>query len=72
MSHSISHPKTVLSRVLSWTLVCALALGASGCMFGREFRAAAGPNLQSGVQSILTGLVNGFFAAIEPEPENDG
>jgi hypothetical protein len=34
---------------------------------GREFRTAAGQNLQDGVLSIVTGIVNGAFAVIEPD-----
>lgn len=41
----------------------------SGCTPGREFRAAAGPAIQNGISLILDGLVDGIFAAIEPEPD---
>lgn len=56
---------------MSLAVLSLAALTASGCTFGRDFRAAAGPELESGVHSILTGLVNGLFAAIEPEPETE-
>ncbi len=43
----------------------------SGCVAGREFRQAALPGLHTGVSQILDGIVDGFFAAIQPEPETD-
>ena len=50
----------------------ALALsGITGCTVGREFRAAAGPAVQSGVTQIVNGILDGLFAAIEPEPTTD-
>jgi hypothetical protein len=41
----------------------------SGCPddVQREFRDAAGDSLQSGVNAILDGFVEGFFAVLEPE-----
>ena len=50
------------------TLACAAALLASGgCTeLGDDFRSAAGPNLQSGVTQVLTGMVDGAFAVFEP------
>jgi hypothetical protein len=48
-------------------LTACLALGAAGCeeKFD-EFRSAAGPQLESGVNALLDGLVSGVFAAVNP------
>ena len=43
----------------------------AGCTVGREFREAAGPAVQSGVTQIVNGLLDGLFAAIEPEATTD-
>ena len=43
----------------------------TGCLAGTEFRAAALPALESGVEQILDGLVDGIFAAIQPESSSD-
>jgi len=51
-------------------VVALLSLGATaGCTAGREFRAAALPAVQSGTLSIATGLLDGLFAAIAPQPQ---
>lgn len=60
----------------------ALAAGASSVLrlsactgdSAKEFRSVVVPNLQAGVLSILTGLVDGTFAVIEPDNpvESDG
>ena len=42
-----------------------------GCSLGPEFRAAAGPAFETGVNAILDGLVNGVFAVIDPD-DTDG
>lgn len=43
---------------------------AVGCAAGQQFRSAALPALESGVNLILDGLVDGLFAAIEVRPGN--
>lgn len=45
------------------------AFVSTGCTAGREFREAALPAFRSGSLSIVTGLLDGLFAAIEPEPQ---
>ena len=40
----------------------------TGCVGGTEFRETALPAIHSGVSSILNGLVDGVFAAIEVDP----
>lgn len=57
-----------ISQLIILALLWATS-AASGCTLPREFRTAANPALQSGLTSILTGLVDGVFAVIEPEPE---
>jgi len=56
------------------TLGLALATVAQpGCVpVGKEFREAAGPALEVGLNSIMDGLLDGFFAAIEPESADSG
>lgn len=44
----------------------------AGCVGGREFRETALPAIHSGVSSILNGLVDGVFAAIEVDPLTAG
>lgn len=44
-------------------------IGASGCVASEQFRTAALPQLQSGASSILNGVLDGFFAAIEVESD---
>jgi hypothetical protein len=48
-------------------------LGLTGCdvPYGPQFREAALPSLQAGLTQILTGFVDGVFAAIEPEADGD-
>jgi len=47
---------------------------AGGCTgpLATEFRTAAGENLEQGVISIVTGVVQGFFAIVEPDPDTTG
>jgi len=42
----------------------------ASCVPGYEFRTVATPAIQNGVSQILNGLLDGFFAAIAPEPES--
>jgi len=55
---------------LAVSALVALALQ-GGCTTGRDFRDAALPSLKTGINSILDGLVEGIFAAIEPEPQTE-
>lgn len=49
-----------------------LGLLLSGCSIGSEFRAAAVPALETGVNAILDGFVDGIFAVIDPDdPQGD-
>lgn len=58
--------------LLALTVVGLLAIPLGGCNTptGRQFRDAALPNIESGVQAILSGFVDGVFAAIETEPDD--
>jgi hypothetical protein len=38
-----------------------------GCLTGAEFRAVAGPGVESGVKSIVNGVLDGLFAVIAPD-----
>ena len=53
-------------------ITAAIALSTqTGCPGGRQFREAALPAVQTGVDSILDGIVDGIFAAIAVESPND-
>lgn len=53
------------------TVVLLSTLALLGCDVGREFRAAALPQLSEGVTQVVNGLLDGIFAAIEVEPDAD-
>ena len=53
-----------LIRVLA---SCALIATLSGCLTGPQFRQAALPAIEGGIEQILDGLVDGVFAAINVE-----
>ncbi len=57
-----------------WLVVGAasvLAVTQGACVTGTQFRSAALPSVESGVNQVLDGLVSGFFAAIEVESSSD-
>ena len=60
------HKPVLWPRLVTVGTIIALG-GTAGCEAGREFRTAAGPAVQNGVTEIVTGLLDGIFAAIEPE-----
>ncbi len=65
--HTGSHS---LARII---LACGVLALAAGCTeLGDEFRAAASPSLQSGITQVLTGMVDGAFAVVEPGKGEDG
>lgn len=39
----------------------------SGCRDAEEFRSVASNQVQTGLTSIVTGLIDGVFAVIEPD-----
>ncbi len=42
-----------------------------GCLpDGAEFRDAAGPEVEAGVRSLINGLLDGFFAVVEPDADS--
>jgi hypothetical protein len=57
----------LLRRAGGAVVVCLLLTIQTGCPAGKEFREAAGPAIKTGVNSVLDGLVDGFFAAFEPD-----
>ena len=65
------HIGTKLSRSFVIGLGIAAFAGQAGCIpySGTQFRETAIPSLQTGVTSIMNGLIDGIFAAIEVEPE---
>lgn len=60
------------SRRLTFSLAAIILTNLAGCLplLGTEFREAASPAVRSGVTEIVNGLLDGIFAAIEPEPDN--
>lgn len=46
-------------------------LMAGACSGAEEFRAVASGQIQSGLTSIATGLIDGIFAVIEPDAPTD-
>lgn len=56
--------------LLSGGSVLLASSGACDAPTGRQFRDAALPAIQSGVQSILSGFVDGVFASIAVENDN--
>lgn len=63
------HPMNTVrvSRKMLAGLVIVPIVGQLGCVLGKEFRAVASPAIHSGVSEILTGVVDGVFAVIEPD-----
>lgn len=65
-------PRGLKPAAWVWSVVAATILVTqTGCLTGPEFRAAALPAMESGVEQILDGLVDGIFAAIEPETSTE-
>lgn len=59
------------TRVLI-SVACALSgIRMIGCAEAEEFRAVAGDSIQSGLQTIATGVIDGLFAVIEPDNAAD-
>lgn len=55
-------------RVMALFVTGAGLMQLSGCpVTGREFVATAGPSVKNGVTLIVNGLLDGLFAAIEPD-----
>jgi len=59
--------------VLAVSLGGASVLPISACdgMLGTEFRTAASDSIKTGVQSIVSGLIDGVFAVVEPDAQNN-
>ncbi|MFQ5412868.1 MAG: hypothetical protein ACE5E6_00275 [Phycisphaerae bacterium] len=67
MTHRTWH--NTACRRLCTLAVSAVCIYQVGCLpDGREFRDVAGPNVESGVRSVVTGLLDGLFAVIDPDP----
>ena len=60
-----------LTLALAATGATGMLMAQGTCMSGRQFREAALPSLESGVNLILDGVVDGLFAAIEVETSPD-
>ena len=68
------HAGTKLSRSFVIGLGIVALAGQAGCIpySGTQFRETAIPALQTGVTSIMNGLIDGIFASIDVEPETSG
>jgi hypothetical protein len=67
----MQRPRPAAARSAAIALA-ALALGtAAGCTgeFGQQFRDAAGPQLETGINALLDGIVQGAFAVYEPDED---
>ncbi len=59
------------TRVLAAACSAGVLMAQGTCATGRQFREAALPSLESGINLILDGVVDGLFATIEVEtPSN--
>ena len=58
-------------QALGVALVAMVLAGSTGCLTGTEFRTVAGPAVQTGVTTIVNGLLDGIFAVIEPDVSSD-
>lgn len=55
-----------LTAILAATAL--LAVASTGCeMDGKEFRAVAGPSLELGLTTVVTGIIEGAFAEYTPD-----
>jgi hypothetical protein len=57
-------------RLMGWAVIGSIGvLPVSACngTLGTEFRSVAGASIKQGVLSIVTGLIDGMFAVIEPD-----
>ena len=48
-----------------------LPISACDGTLGYEFRTAAGDSIQQGVQSIVSGVLDGMFAVLEPDSTDE-
>lgn len=55
------------SQLVALALLAGSISLTTGCLTGTEFRSVAGPAVQSGVKSIVNGVLDGLFAVIEPD-----
>ena len=46
-----------------------LPVSACNGVLGRQFRTAAGDSIEQGVQSIVSGVLDGVFAILEPDSD---
>ncbi len=60
---------TRLARTAAAGLTALFAACLPGCDsdFAKEFRQVAGPSIESGVSSILNGVLDGLFAVADPD-----
>ena len=67
--------KCSIKRCIQLTVAAAMLAINAGCSgpYVKEFREVAGADLQSGVLSVLTGVVDGVFAVYDPDnPDGTG
>ena len=58
-------------RIVLLTAAVAAVATLGGCVAAEKFRAAAGSSLQTGVNALADGLIDGVFAVFEPDTTSD-
>ncbi len=66
---AIKRKRRVNSKIVA--LVTFLAVSASGCQDAQEFRAATASAFESGLTTLVTGLIDGLVAVYEPDSTTD-
>jgi hypothetical protein len=63
------NPRTnrIAWRTVAWLALAALACTGCESDMAKEFRTAARPQLEAGVDSLVSGLLDGAFALWEPD-----
>ncbi|MCH8149108.1 MAG: hypothetical protein IH987_14185 [Planctomycetes bacterium] len=61
--------RTEGSFIIRILVSCAFIATLSGCLTGPQFRTAALPAIEGGIEQILDGLVDGVFATIKVESD---
>lgn len=63
--HSADARRPIRWRRAAWPMLIVASLFSGGCV-DEQFRTAANPELRDGIVSLLTGIIDGIFATIEP------
>lgn len=58
-----------VARLLLMGLLLTGTAGTLGCDTWDEFRTVAGPNIETGVNAFVDGILDGLFAVFEPDED---